>query len=334
MPQAYALAAEVLTETLFEDKERIRMFLAEQKAHMEAQFISSGNRYASMRATSYLGERFAYNDLTHGYGYYEFLKNTVENFDAKFEELKHGLEVICKKLFGRNRVKIALACSESSLKSAYPYFENFKAALTDGADNVSVNIMHGYKNEAFIAESQVNYCIQAFDSFANGIKCSGKLDVLSNVINNGYLLREIREKGGAYGYGIDIGAYGATELMSYRDPNLGRTYGVYKAIPEFLNGFNPNDREMLQYILGAVNGFDRPQKPNALFDGCLYRYFSNTTVETLQRRRNEILSTTAADIRAYADILEKALKNSYICTFGSDGKINESKGLFERVVKL
>ncbi|MCL2407143.1 MAG: insulinase family protein [Defluviitaleaceae bacterium] len=330
----YSLAAEVLTETLFEDRERIKMLLTESKVGMEQGFIHSGNWYATMRVESYLENKFAYNDFMHGYGYYEYLKELVSNFDERFDELKHGLESLSKKLFSRNNMRVAMACADGTFTAAKPLIADFRGAMSDAAANTApVNLMPASKNEGFIAESQVNYCLIAFNHLKH-IAFSGSVGVLCNVIDNGYLLPEIREKGGAYGYGVDVRRVGYTTLMSYRDPNLERTYEVYKKLPQFIASFKPGDREMLQYQLGSINDFDRPAKPKALFDGAFHNYMTGVSLDERRKERAEILTTDAAKIRSYADAVDICLKNSVVCTFGSDAKISEGKALFDKTIKL
>ena len=105
-------------------------------------------------------------------------------------------------------------------------------------------------------------------------------------------------------------------------------------MPYFVAGFKPSDREMLQYQLGSINDYDRPSKPKGLFDGAFYHYMTGVSMDTRRKERQEVQNTNAAKIRSYAPSIEFYMKNAYVCTFGSDAKITESKGIFDRIVRL
>ena len=58
---------------------------------------------------------------------------------------------------------------------------------------------------------------------------SPALLVLSRLLRSEYLLKELREKGGAYGGGASFDtAAGGLPMTSYRDPHIARTYQVFR----------------------------------------------------------------------------------------------------------
>lgn len=58
-----------------------------------------------------------------------------------------------------------------------------------------------------------------------------------------------------------FGKTGDTYLVSYRDPNLGRTLDIYKGIGEYLKNFTVDDRDMCKYIIGTISECDTPMNP-------------------------------------------------------------------------
>ena len=52
-------------------------------------------------------------------------------------------------------------------------------------------------------------------------------------MSSNFLLREIREKGGAYGAGSKISPNGVFNFYSYRDPNLLETYNAFQKSVEW-----------------------------------------------------------------------------------------------------
>ena len=51
-----------------------------------------------------------------------------------------------------------------------------------------------------------------------------------------------------------------------------------------------------------------------------------------RKLRDEVLSTTAEDIRNYADLLEAVIKQNLHCVVGSETKVNENRDLFDRII--
>jgi len=328
----YRLAAEVMTETLYEDRDRIKMLLGEQKAEMEYSFINNGSHYASMRNSAYLSSKDAYWDLTSGIGFYDFLKDIMDNFDSKFEMFREKIYAVNKKIFSRTSLTMAMAGAD--LGASEKFLTDFRGVLSEGFVPTTANIVLPYKNEAFIAETKVNYNALVYKFGSVGENFNGHLSVLNRIINNDYLLQEIRVKGGAYGFSSSLYSSGVGQLSSYRDPNLDRTYDIYKKVPEFIENLKLSDRDMLQHILGAVNNFDKPAAAEAKLGTAISRYFDKITPERLQTQRDEILSTTAAKINSYVPMLAEGISKGLICTFGSEADISANKAMFERLVKL
>jgi Zn-dependent M16 (insulinase) family peptidase len=64
------------------------------------------------------------------------------------------------------------------------------------------------------------------------------------------------------------------------------------------------------------------------------RYFTGTTQAAAQHRRDQLLATTAADIRALAPLVGSVMKDNNLCVMGSEGKIREESKLFDQLITL
>jgi len=73
----------------------------------------------------------------------------------------------------------------------------------------------------------VNFVTQSYTTTSHNNPDSARLEVLATLVQNEYLHKEIREKGGAYGSGVShIG--GTFSFYSYRDPKLQETIDNFK----------------------------------------------------------------------------------------------------------
>ena len=154
------------------------------------------------------------------------------------------------------------------------------------------------------------------------------------ILNYEYLWINLRVKGGAYGCMCSFNRNGGGAFVSYRDPNLERTFSVYRDIPDYLRSFDVSERDMTNYVIGAIGELDHPTNPSAEGAFSLLAYMSRVTDEMLQKEREEVLSTDVAEIRRLADYVQAVLDCDQICVIGNAGKIEEEKELFGRIAPL
>ncbi len=113
-----------------------------------------------------------------------------------------------------------------------------------------------------------------------------------------WLWDKIRVQGGAYGGQCMFDRYsGGFTFVSYRDPNLLATLDIYDRTADFLKGADLNEAELTRNIIGTIGEVDTYRLPDAKGFASMQRYLIGDTDEARQRMREEILSTTAADLR-------------------------------------
>ena len=164
-----------------------------------------------------------------------------------------------------------------------------------------------------------------------GINYNGNMKVVENILNSDYLWQELRVKGGAYGGAMSFTNYEVL-FYSYRDPNLKKTLNTFDGAVKFLKNFKASEKEMTNYIIGTIGSMDYLTGP--YYKGVIgdNMYFSGTTQEDIQKLRDEVLSTTAEDIRNFAEVLEAVIKQNLHCVVGSETKVNENRDLFDRII--
>ena len=106
-------------------------------------------------------------------------------------------------------------------------------------------------------------------------------------------------------------------LVSYRDPNLGKTLEVFRKTGEFIRSFDADEREMTKYIIGTISELDTPMTPSGKGSMSLNAWFSKVTEEYLKQERMEILKAQPEDIRKLAGIVDAVMEQSSICVVGS-----------------
>jgi len=157
--------------------------------------------------------------------------------------------------------------------------------------------------------------------------------VLARVMSYEYLWHNIREVGGAYGTGMLTRA--ETEgLYTYRDPHLTESYETFAKAPEVLAGREYTEKDLTEFIVGAVSEMDSPKKPNAEAKELDRRYFCGITDEMRAADRKALCSVDAALLKAQAAALSDVLSGGVRVAFGSKDAVEAAKDLFDRVETL
>jgi hypothetical protein len=326
---------EILFGTKFRDEKRLREILAETKSRYQIQLVSSGNRAAMSRAGSYYSEKLAYAEWTSGIAYYKWIEDLNQHFEEKKEEIATKLEQVAKAVFSPDHLIISCTADvqgyEQMKKPLAGLIQNLYPA---GLPKARRHLALGKKNEGFMTSSNVQYVVQCGSYREAGYSYTGAMQVLRCILNYDYLWQELRAKGGAYGCGCSFYKSGECGFSSYRDPHLKKSLEVYAALPEYVEQFDADEREMTKYIIGAISEMDTPLSPSAKGIRSLAAYLSHTTEEDLQKERDQVLDTTPETIRSLAPLLKAVLEEDNICVVGNAQKCKEEASVFHEVKNL
>ncbi len=177
-------------------------------------------------------------------------------------------------------------------------------------------------SEGLVIPAMVNYVGKGADLYALGVKGGGDKLVTRRFLRTTWLWDKIRVQGGAYGGQCNFDRYsGGFTFVSYRDPNLLGTLDTYDKTAEFLRTADLGETELTRHIIGTIGDIDTYRLPDAKGFGSMQRYLIGDTDEARQRMREEVLSTSAADIRDFADAAAKLAANGRVVVLGSEQAI-------------
>ena len=328
------LINEVITTSHITDKKRIKEILSEIKAAGKNTLVEGGHVTARERAGSYVMLTQKIMEALDGVDYYRFIDYVDKNLDDIYDELAQDLTRIYKKIFRKKSLIISYT-SKNEVTALEEGLNRLLPRLSDDdVEDKQFNPVLEVKNEGFKTASKVQYVATAANFKKAGLEYTGALNVLQIIFSYDYLWINVRVKGGAYGAMCDFTRSGLAFMTSYRDPNLGETYQIYKNAADYVENFDCSDRDMVKYIIGTVAKMDAPLTPamEGVFSfGC---YISEITDEERQKSRDEVLSATQEKIRNLAPFVKVLSDSDVICAVGSEDKINESSELFKEITKL
>jgi len=330
------LADQQLNHTLWsKDAVRLESLVRRIKARAEMMLSRNGMGTAAYRLLSYYANAGAWKDRTGGLEYYRFLNDLAMNFTARRDDLVNHLREIHDLVMRRNGLSVAVVCHDDDMAAVREALPAFIKEFTErDAESAFLDFPKQALNEGFKDASKIQYVVKGYDFKKLGAAYSGTMEVLQQVLSRVYLQNRIRVIGGAYGGFSQIEPSGAVAFLSYRDPNLGKTVENYKQAGEFLRKFKPSEPELRRLIIGTIAGRDRPLTPRDKGREAVESYITGIPHATIQKERDEILATTAEQIRSYADLIEKLMAQDYLCVVGNEKKIEEQKNLFKTVTKL
>jgi Zn-dependent M16 (insulinase) family peptidase len=331
----FELAGEILRNTIYTDTERLKTLLSRHHSQLDAAIKRSGNRYTSIRLGSYYSNQGMFREKTEGLDYYWFISDLNKNFDTKADQIKAKLEQAASLLFTKENLVVATTCSQKDLEGFTKGLEDFISSLPSGKATYNQwNFNPGKKNEGIETASEVQYVMEGYDFKKLGYTWNGKMRVLSQILSTDWLQTRIRVIGGAYGGYSSVSPDGSFTFNSYRDPNLRETLKNYRSTVDYLKNFEADQKSMTRYIIGTIARIDQPMTPSQKGSQAASAYFTRRKQEDVQQDRNDILSTTADDIRGFSKMINDILDQKVICVYGNSEKINQEKDLFDNIIRL
>ena len=331
----FDMIREILATSKLDDTKRLREIVAGKKAKLTAQLPAAANVTARVRANSYFRPGFSWQDRTGGIAHFRLIEKLEKDFDAQAEDLVEKLRRLMKIIFRPENLTVSVTAEEGKTGELLAQVAALKENLfTEETETGSFIWAPEQKNEGFATSGQVQYVVASGDFKKEGFAYDGSMNVLRMILNLDYLWTEIRVKGGAYGMGSSCARTGEVSFFTYRDPHLARSLDTFRAIPEYLANFDPDEKTMTKYIIGAIGMIDDPLSPAAKGELALATHYSGQTEADFQKRRDELLATSVERIRAFAPMIEKALAQGNLCVVGSEASIRKHADLFKHTEAL
>lgn len=335
VPKTMEIIREILSMSNFHGQERLYEIIAELKSRLQMNLSEAGNFISSMRAMSYFSDSAKYTDMIQGIEFYQLVKDLEEHFEEKKDALSERLAELAEEIFCKENLMFSIGAQKQGMEQIEQEVGDLKNVLHKKRQGRGVSPLQLVKkNEGFLDASQVQYVSRAGNFRKEGYRYTGALRILKVLLSYDYLWLNVRVKGGAYGCMSGFARTGDSYFTSYRDPHLSRTNEVYEGIPEYLEQFTAEEKEMTKYIIGTFSTVDAPLTPAAKTGRSATAYLTGVTEEMLKKERAETLNATQEDIRSLAGIVRAVLKEDAFCVIGNEQKLAEEKELFQELKNL
>ena len=329
LADAVALLNEYITAPVFDSTILSRIF--SNASQIRNMMIRRGNMTALRLATRSLSLSGVYDEYLSGETSYRRLSDLANHFEDHADALIAGMTAVWQKLTATVS-PIAYFTGESD---AYEVWKSAVAKLSVGtavAPKATCPLtLLPRVNSALTIPGEVNYCAETFDLADAGMAYTPKLAVIHTHLYSKYFWDEIRAKGGAYGASAIGLRQGLVGFVSYRDPRVSDTFGVYGGVPAWIKANCPSEEEIGSMIVSTVgSAYFAPRSEIDLGNAALTRYLMGQTADDRQAEIHTILATTPADFIEYAEtirILSESGKGIKTVLGGTDAI--KASGMFE-----
>jgi len=321
--EAKKIIAEIITETLFDDTDKIKEIVLQTDEMLRQSAVGNGNALGVTAVQSHYSARAAVNEAVSGYTCLKFLHAFAKDFEGNSADFISLAKKFQTEAIGRNRLTVSVTAAENIS------FEDFAELLPLGTDRPA---SAAYKSSlpekmGIKIPAQIGFAVKGYHLSLTDSEMSGSLRVLSNIVTLSYLWNVVRVQGGAYGAGFPVGRDGHFVFYSYRDPSPSRSVAVYDSVPDFIRDFAESKEDLDKYIISAVSAADPLQGPAEKGLAADEMWFAGVSDADRLKVRREMLETDISSLEKWISPLEKAAEDGAVCIVGNEAVLKDFDGL-------
>ena len=333
LAKGYDLMWEITYDSHFDDMQRISERVNTYLNGMRAAINDGAYQYETLRAMgmNLPDVRFsAYYDYL---DYYQFLQDVAGLCETDSATVTSKLNAMRDLADNASNAIVGYAGNQKSIAMNRELSDAFLRKL--GRREVVPAVYElpaPAAREAVVVETPVQYngIVADFDSL--GVEYSEELSVVTQLVNDLYLLPELRTRYGAYGvthatvdeYGVDI--------CSYRDPTVKEAFEVYEGLPDFLENLDLDQQTLDRYIINAYQGYlmYSGELTGAIMtiEWTIGGYEQGEDLEDMRTLK----ALTPEKVKGYVDMYRKLIEKGVRFTVGSASVIDDNADLYDAVL--
>jgi len=324
----FSILNAVLTNARFNQKERIKQIVLEEKAAFEQRVIPGGHSFVASRLRAHFSEADWAAEQMGGVSYYRFLRDLEKQFDSDWSNILTTLERMRALLLNREHMTVNITVDQNAWSGVHDSLEGFLDKIPrHSAQTAAWQPACGRQAEALLAPSQVNFVGKAFNLYEAGYQYHGSINVITGLMRTMYLWEKVRVQGGAYGAfcGFDR-LSGAFWFGSYRDPNLLDTLHVFDRTADWLSNITIDEQELARSIIGTIGEIDSYMLPDMQGYVSLQRHLIGITNEMRSRTRAEVFATDLKNLRSTAQAFTALPQSPFIKALAGPDAVAAAQG--------
>lgn len=297
------LMIDTLHNVRFDELQRLQELVSHARARMQQSVTGNGHSLAMTAASAGISPCAQLSHRITGLAGIQAIKTLDDSFaDIKeVENFANKLQQIHQQVLQASRQYLLVSDSESLATLGENLNELWPSDQCPGTESLSLGKQNSRTLQAWMTNTQVNFCARAYPTVPSSHKDAAALSVLGGFLRNGYLHRAIREQGGAYGGGAsqdnNIASF---RFYSYRDPRLEETLEDFDGALQWLATNQHDEQALEEAILGVISALDKPSSPAGEAKQDFHARLHGRTPQTREDYRQRILKVSIADLQAVA----------------------------------
>ncbi|XP_072010102.1 presequence protease, mitochondrial isoform X2 [Engystomops pustulosus] len=323
LPDMMHLWSEIFNSPHFEDDERLQVLVRQRAQELANGIATSGQSYASTRASRTLTAAGELKELFDGMEQVQLMKRIAEM--TNLSPILRKMSRIRKYLLLSDSMRCAVNATPQEMSKAAKEVEHFllsihrnkkeRKAIRPHIVEKSINpAREGVKGSHKVATRklvhdptfkpcqmkthfsmpfQVNYIGECIRTVPYMHEDFASLRLLAKIMSTKFLHSEIREKGGAYGGGANMGVDGVFLFYSYRDPNSLSTLKSFEKSVDWAKSGNFNLQDLEEGKLSIFSTVDAPVAPA---NKGTAQFLNGVTDDIRQKHREQLFAATHCDL--------------------------------------
>lgn len=297
---------------------------------------SNPNYMASVRAMAYDNLYNRYENYLLGIDYHNFITQLEKDYNENPQKVIDKIKEVRDKAFSKNNLTVLFAGNDEAKSKFNNELNTFVGNLNDNKyDKVSYDLPVPERREALISNIDVQYMTVNSDMNDLNISNKGKFYVLSKLLNEQYLIPQLRLNGGAYGVESFVNMANFN-VYTYRDNDFANSLKVINSTDDYMKSELTalTEDTLDSYIISTYATENSPKGELTGAIDALNSYLNNISIEDKKQILNEIKATTVESLKDSGDVLGKLNDKSNYVVVGSAEAINAHKDLFDKIISL
>ena len=314
---------DILLTAKLDNPERFKQIMLRAKASSESSLIPAGHAVVNSRLKAHFSRTDWVSEQIGGLDQLFFLRRLEKEIESDWSAILDRLEATRELIINRAAMLLNVTLDAENWQTFAPQLADLVSALPKKElPEVNWTPAPLAKYEGLTIPAPVNYVGKGANLYDLGYELDGSVSVISNFLRTTWLWEKIRVQGGAYGafnsFNKETGTF---NYLSYRDPNLTGTLEAYDKTAGFLRTVDLSEGELTKNIIGAIGSLDAYQLPDAKGFTSMVRHLLGKSDEERQQYRDQVLGTTVADFKAFADVLDEVNRVGHVVVMGSPDAI-------------
>ena len=306
IPATFEIITDLLTDLKF-DRKHLKNLLGQYRAALEARVVSDGHMFALQLTDAQLSAVGALRERLEGVTKVQTARRLAALDDAGLDGLIADLETIREHVYRATDLRVCITSEANELEALKTHvtalLEKLPMGILGSASTLTgtSSVTPSRHPVARTTAVPVAYNALTVSTVPYTHPDSAVLFALARYLRQTYLHPEVREKGGAYGgFAAARAENGLFAQLSYRDPHIVRTFGVYRNAAQFVLE-NPISAESLkESILASCKEVDPLLSADSKGTTRFFNDLAGYTLPVLEAFKRRLLAVTSDDLRRVA----------------------------------